>query len=48
MDRAFEGFVATAQAMTGLPDLDPAWLDEVWLGADRDVNVAMNHVLRAA
>ena len=32
------------QAITGLGNLDPVWLKEIWQGADYDMNRAINHV----
>ena len=39
MAEAFANFAESARAMTGLADMDEAWLEEVWQGADRDANI---------
>ena len=41
----FEAFVGLAKTYTGLRDLDESWLDQVWHGADSNMNIAINHVL---
>ena len=47
MGDAFQAFFDFAKASLGPWNLDEESLTEVWLGADRDLNRAMNHLIGA-
>ena len=38
-------FINLAKTYTGFDDLDEDWLSQVWLGANGELNIAINHVL---
>ena len=41
---SYEDFIESAKIMGG-SDIDPAWLKELWDGADGDANRALNHLI---
>ena len=41
-------FINLAKTYTGFDDLDEDWLSQVWLGANKELNIAINHVLHAS
>ena len=38
-------FINLAKTYTGFDDLDEDWLTQLWLGANGELNIAINHVL---
>jgi hypothetical protein len=45
MEETFESFIKIAKSILGSHDVDTRWLYDVWHGADRDVNRAINHLI---